>query len=271
MILLASLMFGSYGVFSRLLGDSFAVFYQGWTRGLIITLILLPLLLYRKELIAIKKEDRSWLIIFLLFTSATQAPIFYAFNHMDIGTATLLFFVSMLLTMYLAGFLFLKEKFSTVKVISFCLAAIGLYITFSFSLAFFSLLAILAALLNGLASGGELSFSKKLSGDYSPLYLSWLGWAIIFVTNGAISFILKEPQLLPSFTIAWGYQLAYAVAGMAGFWAMITGLKYIESSIGGLLGLLEVVFSIALGTMIFHEGLTTRVVVGGILILAAAA
>jgi hypothetical protein len=26
--------------------------------------------------------------IYLLFTSATQAPLFYAFNHMDIGSTT---------------------------------------------------------------------------------------------------------------------------------------------------------------------------------------
>ncbi|MEK7133637.1 MAG: MBL fold metallo-hydrolase, partial [Patescibacteria group bacterium] len=41
---LAALMFGSYGVWSRLLGSSFGTFYQGWTRGLIIALILFPIL-----------------------------------------------------------------------------------------------------------------------------------------------------------------------------------------------------------------------------------
>ena len=58
---------------------------------------------------------------------------------------------------------------------------------------------------------------------------------------------------------------------MLGFWLVIEGFKYVEASIGGLLGLLEIVFSIGLGILIFHEGLTIRVVIGAALILIAAA
>jgi drug/metabolite transporter (DMT)-like permease len=44
----------------------------------------------------------------------------------------------------------------------------------------------------------------------------------------------------------------------------------IEASIGGLLGLLEIVFSILLGILIFHEVLTVRVIIGGTIIILAA-
>ena len=110
LILLSTLMFGSYGVWSKLIGSSFGPFYQGWTRGLILTVILFPILYYGKHIVPIKKADWGWLSIFLIATSLTQAPIFYAFNHMDIGTATLLFFVSMLLTMYAVGIFSLRKK-----------------------------------------------------------------------------------------------------------------------------------------------------------------
>jgi len=271
LVLLSSLMFGSYGIWSRLMGGSFAVFYQGWTRGLIIAFLLLPILLLRKEFIKIKRKDWGWLTVFLIFTSATQAPIYYAFNHMDIGTATLLFFVSMLLTMYVVGFSFLGERISWVKVTSFVIAIVGLIITFSFSIELFSVLALSAAIASGVASGGEVSFSKKLTGNYSALYVVWLSWVIIFISNGIISLMLGEPQLVPTFNIGWFYQLCYIIASLLGFWAVIAGLKYIESSIGGLIGLLEVIFSIGLGIAIFSEGLTTRVILGGILIIIASA
>ena len=55
------------------------------------------------------------------------------------------------------------------------------------------------------------------------------------------------------------------------FWLIIKGLKTVEASIGGLLGLLEIVVSILLGTLLFREPLTVRVVVGGMLIVIAAA
>lgn len=270
MILISALMFGSYGVWSKLIGDSFGDFYQGWTRGLILTVVLLPILLYKKEVVPIKREDRKWLVVFLLFTSMTQAPIFYAFNHMDIGSATLLFFVTMLLTMYAVGFLFLNERVTRVKTISFVLASLGLYFVFSFSWATFALLATLMAILNGVASGGEVSFSKKLSGNYTPLYLSWLSWLTILVVNGIISVAIEEVQVLPSFDVVWLYQIGYSVASLFGFWFIIAGLKYVEASIGGLLGLLEIVFSIIFGILIFGEGLSSRVVLGGLLIIAAA-
>ena len=264
-------MFGSYGVWSRLIGESFGVFYQGWSRGLLISFVLFPILLFGKQIVPIRKADWKWLFVFLFFTSLTQAPLFYAFNHMDIGTATLLFYVTMMLTMYIVGLLFLGEKLNRIKIISFVLASVGLYIIFSFSIVAFALLAALMAILNGVASGGEVSFSKKLSGSYSPLYLSWLSWLIIVITNAPVSFFLGEQQHLPSFEIVWLYQIGYAIASVLGFWLIIKGLKSVEASVGGLLGLLEIVFSILLGIMIFNEGLTEKTIIGGLIIISAAA
>lgn len=271
LILLSALMFGSYGLWSWLISDSFDIFYQSWTRALLITILLLPLLLYKKEIVPIKRKDWGWLSVFLIFTSFTQAPIFYAFNHMDIGTASLLFFASTLLTMYVVGFLFLGEKLTKVKALAFLVAIAGLFFTFSFSLILFTILAAGAAVLNGIAGGGEISSSKKLSGAYSPLYIVWLSWCIIVITNGFLSVVLGEVQHMPSFDIVWLYQIGYTIVSIFGFWAVIAGIKYVEASIGGLIGLLEIVFSILFGILIFQEALTPKVVVGAALILSAAA
>jgi drug/metabolite transporter (DMT)-like permease len=270
-ILLSALIFGSYGTWAKLIGESQGIFYPNWTRALGIALVLFPIVYLTKQIVPIKRADWRWMATYLACTSATQAPLFYAFNHMDVGTATLLFFVTMLLTMYAIGFLFLGEKISTVKVVSFIIAGIGLYVTFSFSITAFALFAALMAILNGFASGSEVSFSKKLTGNYSTLYMTWLSWIFIVITNGAISLLLGEVQYLPAFDMYMLYQIGYAIAGITGFWFIIEGLKYTEASIGGLLGLLEIVFSLAFGILIFHEGLTAKVIVGAIFILVAAA
>lgn len=272
LILISAFMFGSYGIWYRLMGPSgFGAFYQGWTRALIIVFILLPFLLWKKEIIRISKNDWWWMFVYLLFTSLTQAPMFYAFNHMDIGTATLLFFVTMLLTMYVVGFVFLNEQITKTKFVSFALAFLGMYLVFSFSLKTFTLLAALMAVLNGIASGGEVSFSKKLSDKYSALYLTWLSWLIIAISNGAVSIFIGETQYLPSFNIVWLYQMISVVTGIIGFWFIVEGLKHLEASIGGLLGLLEIVFSITLGILVFGEVLTIQTLIGGFVIMVAAA
>lgn len=271
LILISALMFGSYGVWSRLMGESFGVFYQGWTRALMIVVVLLPFLYFKREIVRVDRNDWKWLSVFLILTSLTQAPIYYAFNHMDIGSATLLFFATMLLAMYVAGFVWLGEKATKVKIASFILALVGMYFVFSFSLMAFTLLAASMAILNGVASGGEVAFSKKLSGHYSALYLTWLSWLIIVPTNGFASILVGETQHIPSFDIVWLYQLGYVVAGIIGFWFIIEGLKYVEASIGGLIGLLEIVFSITFGILIFKEVLTISIIVGGLIIMVAAA
>ena len=81
LILIASLFFGTFGIWSKLIGSSFDVFYQSWTRALIVSLILLPYLLWKKKIVPIHKKDMKWLIWFMSFTILTQAPLFYAYNH----------------------------------------------------------------------------------------------------------------------------------------------------------------------------------------------
>lgn len=271
LVFFSAILFGSYGVWSRLIGDAMGNFYQGWTRGLMIAVLLLPVVLARKEFIKFKQPDVKWLLLFLFFTSLTQAPIFYAFNHMDIGTASLLFFVTMFLTMNLVGVIFLGESLNTTKIIAALLAVIGMYLVFSFSVAAFVPLAALMAIVNGIASGGEVAFSKKLSDNYSPLYLCALSWLVILMTNGVLSLLFQEPQVLPSWSLPWLWQVGYSVAALFGFWLVIAGFKRVDAGIGALIGLLEIVFSIVFGVLIFKEQVSLSVGVGAVLIMLAAA
>ena len=94
LVTLSALMFGSYGVWSKLIGSGFDVFFQSWNRALIIVIVLFPFLYYKKQIVPIQRADRKWLFLFLFFTAFTQAPIFYAYTHMDIGSANLFFFVT---------------------------------------------------------------------------------------------------------------------------------------------------------------------------------
>ncbi len=271
LVLLSTLMFASYGVWSRLIGPSMGNFYQGWVRALLVLLVLVPIAYFRKEIVRIEKNDLGWLALFLLFTSFTQAPIFYAFNHMDIASASLLFFVSMFLTMNLVGVIFLNEKTSAVKIISSLLALAGMYLVYSFSVLSFALVAGAMAIVTGVASGGEVTFSKKLTGAYSPLSIVLLGWIIILLTNFVISIAIGEPQITPSISMSWFWQVCYSFVSIFGFWLVVAGVKHIDASVAALIGLSEIVFSIAFGIFIFHEPLTIKIAVGGMCIIIAAA
>jgi len=270
MILLSTIGFGSYGVWSRFLGEDLGIFYQGWVRSAIVLIVLIPLALLTKSLKPIDPSDRKWIFIPVIFGIFTQAPLYYAFNHMDIGTATLIFYGMFLITSYAVGKIFLSEKITSIKLVSLLLAIIGLLLLFGFSLAKFSLLALLLAVINGVASGGEVATTKKSSEKYSSLQISIYVWAGILLTHLPLSLLFQEKQIPLAWDFMWFSMFAFALVGLTAFWLVVEGYKYVDASIGGLIGLLEVIFGVVFGLLLFGEQLISSVIFGGGLILLAA-
>ncbi len=270
MILVSAIGFGSYGVWSRLIGAEFGVFFQGWVRSALVLLFLLPITFLTKKWKPVKREDWKWLLAPVAFGAATQAPLYYAFNHMDIGTATLIFYSMFVITSYIVGKMFLGEKIGVIKLVSLLLSFWGLVTIFGFSLAKFSLLALLLAATNGIASGGEVSTTKKSTQKFSSLQVSAAVWFGIFITHLPLSILLGEKQIPLSLSPTWLAMFAFAAAGLISFWLVIEGYKFVDASIGGLIGLLEIIFGVVFGILIFQEKLTFSVIIGGVIIIFAA-
>lgn len=269
MIFASAIGFGSYGIWSKLIGSQFEVFYQGSIRSALVLAILIPILIYKKDHKKITKQDLKWFSIPVIFGIFTQGPIYYAYNHMDIGTATLIFYAMFLIASYLVGTILIKEKLSTVKLVSLLFAILGLFLVFGVSLTKFTLLASVLAAVNGLASGGEVASTKKVSDKFSTLQLSVYLWGAIVITNLPIAFILGETPPPLVFNLQWFYMLVFAVIGLVSFWLIVEGFKYVDASIGGLIGLTEIIFSVIFGVILFKETLTTPIIIGGTLILLA--
>ncbi len=269
MILVSAALFASYGIWSKELGPDFGIYFQGWTRSAIVLLMLLPIVLYKKAW-KFKKEDLKWVLISVAFGAATQVPLYYAYNHASIGTTLVIFYAMFVITSYLVGRLFLGERITKVKMISMFLAFAAIALTFGLSLAKFSFLALALAALNGIASGGEVSTTKRTTTKYSSLMITFYIWLGILITHLPLSLLTHEKQWPLAFDKNWAVMLAFAVAGLIGFWLVIEGFKFVDASIGSLLGLTEVIFGFIYGAIIFNEGITFSAVSGGILIIVAA-
>ena len=63
--------------------------------------------------------------------------------------------------------------------------------------------------------------------------------------------------------------LGFTFAGVCAFWLVIEGYKNIDASVGGLIGLLEIVSAILFGVLIFHESITVSIAMGSLLIIGA--
>lgn len=270
MILVSSLCFASYGIWSRLLGNDFGIFFQGWVRSALILTVLIPIALYKKDFKPIFGKGTLWFWVTMSFTVFTQVPLYYAYNHLTLGTTILIFYSLSLITSYLIGWMFIGERITPVKLVAIVLAILGLFFTFGFSLATFSLAGLLLAAFSGVASGGEVASTKKSTHYFSSLQLSVYSWFFILITHLPISYFSGEHWAVPALNAEWFAMLAYAGTGLLGLWLVIEGFRYVDASVGGLVGLTEVLFSVSFGYLLFRDHLSLSVIFGGILIVLAA-
>lgn len=269
-ILLSTIFFGSYGIWSRLMGGTFDPFYQTWVRSIMIILMMLPFMLASKSFRKIDRKDWHHVGLYIGFCLFTQVPLYYAFNNAPIGTVQLIFYSVFVITAYIVGKVYIGEQITRIKLLSMILAFVGLAIVFGISILSFAPLGLALAALNGIASGGEVASSKKISDKYSPALLVFWGWVFTIITHLPISAALGETWNIPQFDLAWLWMLIYAVVNALAFWLAIVGFKSVDASIGSLLGLMEVIFAIVFAALIFHESLTWSVWIGGMFILLAA-
>jgi drug/metabolite transporter (DMT)-like permease len=268
---ISAFFYASYGIWSRLMMGSFGEFNQAWIRGLLLLLILVPFGLWKKKIKKIERQDLRWFIVIALSGGLNQAPYFYGFEHLPVGTATLLFYTMLIIGAYLIGKFFFGEKINFVKYLSLFLAIIGLSVIYSFSISSNQLLPAIATILAGLMGASVVVFSKKLSSNYSETQILSSVFGVMFVSNLIISLGLKEglPDL-SSLTPVLG-QLGYTGAMLLANSAVVAGFKHLEPSIGALIGLLEVIFAIGFGLLFFGEILSIGIVMGTILVIFAIA
>ena len=272
MVALSAVFFGSYGIWARLIGTDIGNFFQVYSRCAIILCILLPIGYFTHSLKPIAFKDWKWIAIYTLFGGLlTQIPYFYAFNILGIGSATLLFYASYTIVSFVLGVLFFGEQMTWDKLCGLICAIAGLSILYHVSFLHHQVFAACLAVIAGLAGGVEVVFTKKVSHTYSPLELSIFIWVVTFFGHLIGSFIFHEYQFLSFTSPLWLPILGYAIASISAFFLVVSGYKYVEPSIGGLTGLLEILFGIGFGMLFFKEQLTPQIVIGGTCILLAAA
>jgi drug/metabolite transporter (DMT)-like permease len=131
---------------------------------------------------------------------------------------------------------------------------------------------LVVAILAGVCGGVEVVFTKKLSNTYSSIQLTFFLFAVSFILCFGLNLYLTRFHIIfPPEPIAWTGTIMHAVASIGAFFLVVLGYKNIEPSVGGIVGLMEIVFGIYFGFLIFHEAITTTMLIGGGLIIAAAA
>lgn len=231
---------------------------------------MLPFALCKKQLAPIQFRRDAWNLLGLLFSTALiAAPLFYAVKIIGVGLSTTIAYAGIVIGAFFFGFVIGGEKYTKDKWVSTILGIAGLFFVFSPSTKSFGFLALIAALVSGLATGLNMVINKRIR--YSATQSTILTWGATIISNVPLVLILNETMPKVRSDVHWLYLLGFATVSVLSSFTLISGLKLIEAGAAGILGLLEIVFGVIFGMLLFNEKLTLLIFIGIILITSAAA
>jgi drug/metabolite transporter (DMT)-like permease len=270
-ILILTALYGSYGVFNRLIGQEFGTFSQHLVRnGLVIIFSLFSLVVFKQTFKKIKKKDLKWILLWLLTGSWVMIALFLAFNYLLISTVYFLFYSTMIISGVACGKIFFKEKLDYVKIISIIFSILGLTSIYSLVVNPEDLPYVLLSLGAGVALGFWNTISKKFSSNYPELQLVF--WDASFSTLVGLIGLILTSEALPAvgLTSGWLWITVYAIVQIFTVGLLVFGFKHLEAQVGSVMMPIEIVFASLFSYLIFGESLSTGSIIGGALIAAAA-
>jgi len=270
-LFVASILYGLYGILSRLIGDSFGNFNQAWIRNILVAiLIAIVITIRRAELASIKRKDIRWLLIWLLAGSLPAVLTFIVFNNLAIGTTYLIAYSGMIAAGFISGRIFFDERLDTRKWVSLICTLIGLYIIYRFTIDPNKIVYMLLGLLSGVMTGVWNTISKKFSDNYPNNQLVLMD-ALSSATAAYIGALLFHEYLPHTIlNISWIWIGIYAIIQTINVGLVVYGFKHIEAQIGSIILPIEIVFATIFSYLIFREVPTLFTFGGGAFIIFGA-
>ena len=252
------------------MGDFFDGYTASALRSVLVLLLLLPLAIAYKQFEPLKLHQ-NWCYLAGMFIASlfTWGPLYYAILHAGVGISLAITYASIVIGTFFFGWLFANERLTKDKALSALLGMVGLGLIFSPSTSRLGWLALVAALVSGVSAGANTVFAKQVT--YNATQSTLVLWVASVIANLCMAFALAETHPTVGWHVQWLYLVFFAIASVIASWALIKGVKLIDAGAAGVLGLLEIVFGIFFGALFFHERPGVVVLLGVLVIIAAAA
>ncbi len=234
--------------------------------------ILAIMLKIRRRYFSIEKKDLMPLIVLGILFAMSSITLFSSYHHMDVGIASTILFVYPIIVA-LIMFLFFKEKISVKTMICIAVALLGIVLLCkSGEGAVVSTKGVLFVL------GSSLSYAiyivyvnksriNKMATIKVTLYVLIVGW-IIFAIRALASGVLTTPPAEKWWL--WANIIALSVfPTVISLICTTEAIQYIGSTPTAILGVLEPVTAVFFGIVVFHEIITTRILIGLILVITS--
>lgn len=269
LIVLSSLFYASYGIWTKLMGDSFGGYTASALRSVLVLVILVPITLRLRSFEPLKlQENWKYIVAMIVGSFFIWGPLYYSILHAGVGLALTVSYACIVIGMFLFGWLLAGERLTKRKLLAAGIGLVGLALIFSPADARLAWLALSAAALSGLATAAGAVLSKKI--PYNATQTTVVIWVTSVIANTIMDVVIREP-LPTNLSIKWLYVLCFALASVVASWSLTKGVKLIDAGIAGILGLLEIVFALIIGVALFHEKPTPVAIFGAAIVILAAA
>jgi drug/metabolite transporter (DMT)-like permease len=267
LIIAASIVWGTMGIFGKL-----AFGYEIHPATLIAlrilissSTILMPITLFKKELLRIQKRDLPQFFVLGIFATALQRiAYFYAVDLTTATMAAILFYTyPIFVTIYSS--LFLKEKVTLATVLAIILTFLGVALVvkvYEVSRLNASLSGIFFGVVSSIFFALYFLTTKKLRNHYTNwtliLYGDGIGaLALTPIVGFAFSEIISYPQQL------WLLILAIAwIPSLLAYLLYSYALKHVESSKGSILSVIEPLSAAFFSATILRENFEPLQIIG---------
>lgn len=270
-LVVATFFWSSFAVLVRMIGFDLPVFFAAWSRNMLGGLLILIPLILLKQFKSVRKQDLKWLFGRSLAGVFGFTGSFYGFYYLPVGTAYFLHFGSATVMAFILGKLLFQEQLTRIKILSLVLAGLGVALVYGVTINPSQSLWIWMTLGSGIGSALWSVLPKKISTTYSHWQINGLDFLIFSLLTLMISYFNQDAWSLPALTMPWLANLLFLAMAVITGQLVIVGFKHLDAQRGSLIMLLEIVFGLLLGVVVFREQLSSFAWLGGALIVAAAA
>ena len=247
--------------------ESFSVDATLFYRFLIASGAILLFLCYQKQRLRISFREGLIMSVLGLLYALSAEFLFLAYDYLSPGIASTIFFCYPIIVA-LVLVLFYKEKITLPTVLSLLLVVAGVgvlsikegstinYVGLGISLLGALVYALYILIVNKVrieASGVKISF-------YSMLFSSLYFWVK--------TLILGESIAIPSFSLVGDITLFAIITTSLSLVALVYAVRYIGSTPTAIMGAFEPIVAVLISVGLFGEGLTSSLIIGGMVIIA---
>lgn len=252
-LLLAGLLFGSFGVWVRLLSTDLSSYQQIAFRNIVALVVALSIVFFKKIKLSFSGVPKQHLFLFGL--SFPTAVVFFTTSVLktSIMLSIFSFYFGSILVSLILGILIFKEKITTIKLLSLLTVLFGFYLLLQPE----GIVKIDQGMLYGVLAGtfDTISnvFRKHLSGKLDRVVLTLVpqvGGLLVATALMAYSGSLEMPEIS---SLNWVVGLVFGSMIFAINYLTLYGFQHFDLNLGTIAISSEVVFASLFGYLIFAE------------------